>query len=401
MNAAHHLRIAFVKQEVYPDLYVHVPAEFDPEKLLMSSMARVGPIGLFSLFGARAYIVKLDPAAECHLFKKICPPVASVVEELSHKTLDQLQGQEFWRPGSPVPPGRHAVSGWDVNWGEYDIVICINIALARANLRRYPRTLFAYMIGENNLFIDYPRFGYDVCLVQRPGTRIRRHMGAVEFPYTFIGPTCLERLMERRLGRRSSRTGIYAEVNMCPERPVQFSPTVLEPFATLGIPIRLHRQRIDENLEQVFDAKYFVKVGGRNIQGNAIAEAISCGTVVLANPREVRHCELLPREACVSNGAELEERIKYLEQNPGAWEALRSEERKLLQTHYVDNPIASLINCLEHKRQLAGYPFALSGYRAVRKMGGETSRLKHKLWEALRSAKRRLTASTARFVVSS
>ena len=58
------LRIAFVKQDVYQDLYVVPTSEHDPAAILFSSMGRVGPIGLMADLGADFYIVKEEPEPE-------------------------------------------------------------------------------------------------------------------------------------------------------------------------------------------------------------------------------------------------------------------------------------------------------------------------------------------------
>ena len=307
------IKIAFVKQEVYQDLYVHRAGETDAAALLTSSMARVGPIGLFTQLGAQAYIVKLDAARECQIFRKVCPKVASVVEGLREKPLNELPGQEFWQPGSSTPPGHYAESAWNIDWSQFDIVFCINIPLPKAVVRRYPRTLFAYMIGEYNaLTSDVPRYGYDVSLVQRPSMTVQNKMGVLDFPYTFLGPTCLEDIMRQVLGRSGEKNGLYAEINMSKERPVVECPSVLREFARPDFPVRLHRQHIMQNLELIYDAKFFVKLGGRVIQGNSIAEAISTGTLVLANPDEVRHKELLPEFTCIQDANDLKAKINFL-----------------------------------------------------------------------------------------
>ena len=48
-------KIALLKQEVYQDLYVCPVTEKDPEAILLSSMGRVGPIGLMAELDADLY----------------------------------------------------------------------------------------------------------------------------------------------------------------------------------------------------------------------------------------------------------------------------------------------------------------------------------------------------------
>ncbi len=78
------------------------------------------------------------------------------------------------------------------------------------------------MIGEANFMQDKVYFGYDVNLNQLiTGTR-DKVKGYIDFPYTFVGPNCLETLMEDVLKRKKAKnTGIYAEINTTKERPVK------------------------------------------------------------------------------------------------------------------------------------------------------------------------------------
>ena len=63
------MKIAFVKQDCYQDLYVS-DKNASVEELLFSSQGRVGPIGLFTLLGADYYIVKEEKNKECHFWEK-------------------------------------------------------------------------------------------------------------------------------------------------------------------------------------------------------------------------------------------------------------------------------------------------------------------------------------------
>ena len=212
-------KIALLKQEVYQDLYVCPVTEKDPEAILLSSMGRVGPIGLMAELDADFYIIKEEREWETQIYRKVIPHIAKDLHLLKTQTLDKLPGQGFKRPGSPLPNGKFAVDGRAIDWNAYDIVISINVALPTNVVRQYPRTLFAYMIGEANLATGSVHFGYDVTLNQMARGIVAERRGKVDFPYTFVGAHTLERIMQRHLQRPSLRRGIFMEINSTTERP--------------------------------------------------------------------------------------------------------------------------------------------------------------------------------------
>lgn len=346
----HPLKIALLKQEVYQDLYVCPSDEKDPAAILFSSMGRVGPIALMSDLNADFYIVHEEPEWETQIYRKVIPHIANDLQLLKTQTLDKLPGQGFKQPGSPWPNGKFAIDGRAIDWGRYDIVISINVALPTQTVLQYPRTLFAYMIGEANLATGKPHFGYDVTLNQMARGIVADRCGQVDFPYTFVGAHTLEDILRRALQRPPRKEGIFMEINSTTERPVTRVPDHFRPLEQTGQPVIFHRQRIADNLTAIYDAKYFIKWGGRAIRGNSVAEAISAGTLCLMNRDEVIHRELIVDGCHVTSMQELLDLVKRLDQDPALYEELRGRQRAALQELFFDKPLRSLENCLRDKR---------------------------------------------------
>lgn len=362
----HNLRIALVKQDVYQDLYVCPPAEKNALSILLSSQVRVGPIGLVADLDTDFYIVKEERDAETQLYRYVIPHMTPYLRMLKDHTLDKLPTQEFMCPGSAHTHGEYSITCEEVDWGQYDIVISINVSLPTRVVRRYPHTLFAYMIGEANMATDRARFGYDVTLNQMARGRVVTDMQAnneIDFPYTFLKGDTLQRLMEQYEKRMSNppgkREGIFMEINSTTERPVTSVPPHFRPLADKGYPILLHRQRIADNLQAVFHSKYFLKMGGRPIRGNSVAEAISLGSLVLMNREEVTHKELIIDECHVTTMDEAVALIGFLEQHPEEYERLRAKQQQVLTELFFERPLLSLHRCLQQKRHegAAPYPF--------------------------------------------
>ncbi len=351
------LRIAFVKQDVYQDLYVAPVTEKDAATLLFSSMGRVGPIGLMADLGADFYIVEEEMAPETQIYRKVVPHMARYFRMLKTQTLDKIPGQAFKQPGSPIPQGRFAVKAGSVDWGQYDVVISVNVSLPTVLVRRFPQTLFAYMIGEANLATHKARFGYDATLNQMARGIVAKGMGEIDFPYTFLRGTTLAGIMEKSLGRPSHGDGVFMEINSTTERPVTRVPDHFRPLEDVGQHVVLHRQRIYDNLVAIYDAKYFVKMGGRPIRGNSVAEAVSLGTLAVMDRDEVTHGELIIDECNVKTMDDVLDLIGRLESDPQLYAELLRKQQALVDDLFFRRPLLSLANALTEKRRNGARPY--------------------------------------------
>lgn len=346
------LKIAFVKQEVYQDLYVCSHVERNAAEILFSSQGRVGPIGLMAELGADFYILKEEPNRETQIYRKVIPHLAKHLHILKTQTLDKIPGQEFKQPGSKHCNGEFAISCYDVDWGNYDIVISVNVSIPTELVLKFPTTLFGYMIGEANMANGKVHFGYDVTLNQMARGIVSGKCGTiVDFPYTFVKGNTLYKLMEVALGRTSKKTGVFMEINSTKERPVTKIPEHFHPLEEIGQEVVLHHQLIRENLTRIYDAKYFVKMGGRKIRGNSVAEAISLGTLAIMNKDEVIHKELIIDECHVKTMDEVVALINRLEQDDAEYLRLLDKQQKILNKFFFDIPLQSLVECMEDKRQ--------------------------------------------------
>lgn len=345
-------RIAFVKQDVYQDLYVCPHTEKDAANILFSSQGRVGPIGLMAELGADFYIVKEEQTLETQIYRKVIPHIADYLYLLKTQTLDKLPGQGMKQPGSSHPQGEFAVSCYEIDWGCYDIVVSVNVSLPQALICKYPRTLFGYMIGEANIGTRRVCFGYDVSLNQKARGKESKKCGVVDFPYTFLKGDTLERILTQHIPALVSveKKGVFVEINSTTERPVTRVPEQFLPLQQQGQEMILHKQRISDNLQSILRSKYFVKMGGRPIRGNSAVEAISCGSLVIMNRDEIIHKELIIEECDVRTMDEVIRLIEYLENNPGKYMELLKKQRDIVTHYFYEIPLRSLINCMEYKR---------------------------------------------------
>lgn len=336
------MKFALVKQDVYQDLYVCRKNEKKIKSILFSSIMRVGPFGLIADLNADFYIIKEDENfIETQLYKKSLPRYANEVHILKDQTANNLPGLDFLKPGSSYTNGDFSIKHDSVNWSNYDIVISINCAIPKIEITKHPNTLFCYMIGEANIKSRFPKYGYDVVLTQDSCRRLSNKKGVVNFPYTFLSSNTLE----KTISGKKNKKGIYVEINSHIERPAQRIP---ESFKIIqentNEEIIFHNQNIKRNLENVRNAKYFIKWGGRKIRGNSLVESVSLGTLVIMNPNDVIHNDfLIERTSCKSLN-QIIETINFLNDREDEYSRLLEKQKKILQEYYFDNPLKSLLH---------------------------------------------------------
>jgi hypothetical protein len=147
------------------------------------------------------------------------------------------------------------------------------------------------------------------------------------------------------------KQGIYVEVNCSNERPVKnVPPQFLKVKEETKHEIILHQQLIEDNLFSMFRSKYFVKIGGRKTRGNGVIEAISLGTLVLMNPSDIIHKEILTKETWCRDADEVIATIKRLDSDNEEYERLHRSQRELVSKYMFDCPWESLKNSLNYKR---------------------------------------------------
>lgn len=343
------MKIALVKQDVYQDLYVG-NKDMSIADLLYSSAGRVGPISLFEEYDCDFYIVEEENTQECHVWEKVMPKMVTEFRKLKTQTVKSVKGMGFHEPGSDKPNGFYAVKCSDIPWDIYDAVISINVSIPTRIVQKHPHVLWAYMIGEANFMLDRCYFGYDVCLNQLIRGENDLIHGVIDFPYTFVNKNQLERILYAEFGHIEKK-GIYGEINTTIERPVKRIPQ-FEPISeATGEPILVHQQNIKKNLLEMYKAKYYLKVGGRQTRGNGAIEAISLGTVVLLAPSDIICGQILPKEAWVFNAEDAIEKINFLNSHPEEYQKLLDLERALVQQFVIDYPKFWIEKAVELKRQ--------------------------------------------------
>jgi len=339
------MKYCLIKQDVYQDLYVS-SNDTSPSDMLFSSMMRVGPFGLINDLSADFFIIKEENTEECQIYNHFLRGFGGNYKLLKTQPLNSIPGNEFFEPGTDKANGFFSVNAEDINWSLYDIVISINFTLPTNIIKLHKNTLWCYLIGENNRhLLDDPKYGYDIALNQDvTDQEPNLNNNVILFPYTFLNDNTLYNVMNNYL-RMDKKGGVFVEINSCRGRPVTSYPDLFDKISDkFKLPVLIHKQNIKENLINLYNAKYFVKHGGRDIRGNSVIEAISSSTLVLMGPRSCGYGFLIGNDCRATSEEEIMQKIEYFENNPEKYTEAMSIQKRLLKKHCFYKPLEHIEN---------------------------------------------------------
>jgi hypothetical protein len=149
-----------------------------------------------------------------------------------------------------------------------------------------------------------------------------------------------------------NKCGIYIELNNTSERPFVNVPSGFKQISEVcKIPIILHDQDILENIKNIYNAKYFVKIYGRLVRGNGILEVISAGTLILINKKLIMYNNLIPDICHVETPDDVINKILFFENNPIEYNKVIEFQRNYLNEYYFKKPFENLINKYKYKNK--------------------------------------------------
>jgi hypothetical protein len=266
------LRVCLVKQHTTYDLYTKTGP--DLRSIVASSNWRTGPLGLWDAFDCDFRIVYENPDPECLIGK-------------THWSR-YVEGWDIW------PAGGVAEQAEAIDWGSYDIIISVDVAVPTHIVAGFPETMWCYYFIEGGPtgiaegFRGSPYFGYNVFLDHRMGEELltaespaarqmlRERRAPLDFPYYFLSSRSVDSLYEPR-----QRSGALLSHQ---SRGVISGPEI-EAFERMGPLRRDYPPSIAAIHELEVASKYFVLHPQCAVRaGTQVMEAISAGCVVLGPP---------------------------------------------------------------------------------------------------------------------
>jgi len=319
-------RVAFVKQSVLPDLYSSNEAA-SRDDIVFSSVQRSGPVALFTEFEGSFYMVKVDAAPECQVYR----------ERLGQLPKDPEVGRILRKQD------QRAIRADSVDWSSFDMVIAYDNAVPATVAERFPSTLWCTMLENHRMrsyrsYLKEPPPGYDCFFNQHFGPTPRtlgRRSHVIDFPFGFNRPGSISSLFG----------GLAPEPRVVLERH-QDNEALRRSLGSLGVEVYESTGRavsIREHLSHLVRARYFLAPGARRpLWGNATSEAAAAGCLILANPDELWNPFLVNPECACRNARQAIELIGRLENNPEERQGLLQKQAERLDWFCFHRPLLQI-----------------------------------------------------------
>jgi hypothetical protein len=248
--------------------------------------------------------------------------------------------------GHTRPQGDFSESVYEVDWGQYDVVIGIECPVPAVLTRKYPNVVWCYFIGEPGMrsavsSLSRPVTGYDLFLNQKfrcLERSLHSPMHVIEFPYFLQYVGCY-----RDLGfvEGPLRKGVVLEQ----ETASKFSKRELACLESFGA-VEIAQGSIEKILTTLVRSKYYVRLGSRRHLGNAAIEAISAGCLAIGNPSEFAIKSLMLPETSVTSREELIERIRSFEKNQSWFDEVIAQQRARGDFLCFSRPVMDMVEAV-------------------------------------------------------
>lgn len=321
-----------MKQDTYSNLYVG-PIGMSGSELLQSSIKHTGPFALFSDCAADFVILKQAAAPECHVWRQ----KVTHCGQGSFEHFEQLRDRSSYRGKTQ---GEWAVAESDVDWSAYDIVICIDVAVSSATAMLHPKVLWCYYISEPCMPAysssrRAPVPGYQVFLNQRFDNKsVSTNGHEINFPFALQRFGCFDAALGK-CAADLTREGCFIESHSNDDKTV----STLKSFGA----VRGVSKSSLSIVEDLYKSKYFIRLGGRPMWGNAMIEAIASGCLVVGRPGEFRNRSLFTAATAVNDSAQLVARLKEFEANSDLYLREVFEQRRRLNYFCYYRPMRELL----------------------------------------------------------
>lgn len=331
------MNIALVKQEVLAAI-PNLPGRHRVRDFLKSAGGHTGCLSLLHELGAQLILVREDFSPECQTWKEkvsFDPNPGDLVGLYRKQTLEIT----YDTPAGPRTRHDLAVSARDVDWGKFDLVVCLDIPVPEKIVRAHPRTVWAYMITETAM-PSYrasrrtPLFGYDLFLNQKcrlHSVRPSNRWHEIDFPWAFQTPDC------------------YTEFPKLGPEKIFFDPKDSHTsFLSVwgqnhGLPLQpRHNLSPVDWVQALRQSRYLVRLTGQRNWGNLLIEAACLGALVLADPVYLENPAPLLQELVVKNQKDVIDRLELLERDPDRRSQLQKRQHDRVQELAFARPLRKL-----------------------------------------------------------
>lgn len=313
------LKFALVKQYTYADLYsksfIGIGGE-ERKNIIFSSNHRSGPIALILDLCADVFIVDTFDESICQVFRE-------KGENTNWTSLAELQRSQI-------------VDAQNVDWGQYDIVICMENALPSSLTFQYPNVVWATMLEFHRMksYRDYlkkPPKGYNVFFNQRFGPtpfNVFKRNHVIDWPYALNTPLDIE-LFGVYNKNESAVVDCHSKDNNV--------PSILKMLG-YGVEMTNSGRRISDHLRLLARTKLLIlpiQSSERMLWGNITLEASALSCLIIGNRRFLWNPHIIARECDVKSMSQLKDLLEALKDESFYQELLGKQQKNLI--HYGFN----------------------------------------------------------------
>jgi hypothetical protein len=333
-------RIAVVKSPFCAHIYTRPwKAGGDLRHLALSTLKTFGPLSLFTRHQTDFFIVRLPDDPECQVWREF---YAGDPDQAASKRIheDFPNYRPTGEPSSNPTQGELAVDPEAVDWSRYEAVIVQDLCIPARIVRRFPKVLWSYWIGETGspsfkssslrTLANYHLYLNGSSRRWRVRPSLRRHV--LEFPYIIQDSQA-----HTRLGGRSwkDRAGILLEVNTAREIP----PEIRRRMEALG-PVEDNLGTPTVRLERLHRSRYFLQMTPKRLWGNSLNEAVAAGCLGIANPASMPNNRSLLLPGLTPRDWESALRLlQTLVAEPADAESLQATQQRLADWFLCDRPL--------------------------------------------------------------
>jgi hypothetical protein len=311
------LRVALVKQSTYSDLYTD-PQAPDVASLVRSSWHRTGPIGLFTEFTSRFFIVHPEEDPECRVWEE---------KQVYWRNNPKREADDRARHAAQ---DRVAVSAEAVDWSEFDLVIAIENAVPARVTRKHPNVVWATLLEHHRMrdyssYLSAPPSGYDLFFNLRYGPNprsFRRRPHVIDWPYNYTRPDVLRTVFGCPQQAAGSRLTVLVEDNQGPE--------VEAAMVAAGFEVRVGRRAtLGDYLDTLLSVDAFVFPSpARPLGGLAMIDAASANVVLAGDRGQLWNPFLLPAESSAGDSAGVAALLRMVAARPEVRTAMLEGQRR-------------------------------------------------------------------------
>lgn len=315
-------KVALVKQYVYADLYSKTFVKHkNVDEIINSSNHRSGPVGLLKYFQTDFYIVDVEEEdIECNVYK----------EKGENKRWIEISKEQK----------KHSVKSEDIDWSNYDLVICIENAVPYEILKKHKKnTIWATLLETHTMpsyrkYLVKPPKGYDFFLNQQFGPNpinIFKKRHVIDWSYSF------NYTIEKGISKPKS---ILIETHI-----IEHDKKFIELIEGFEFNYSNQNRSISEYIDVLKKTKYLLlpTSGAEKIlTGNITLEAASNGVLIIGNKNFLWNPFIICDSCHVKTLKKLKLLIESLENDETLYKKLLEEQSKRLDYFGFSRPLRQL-----------------------------------------------------------